>query len=621
MKKLFIIVFLLIFFVVFPVRVYSASNFSTDYSVTYNVLLSAKTHVTVNATLTNLSSEYYASSYKVQLGFKDIDNLKAFDSEGQITPVVVKNSKRSSIELTFNKRSVGLGRKLDFSLSFDTSEIAQSQGMIWEINIPGLSTQNDFTSFNAAVIVPSSLGNPAYIKPSVTPNISDNKLFFTKEQLGTSGISIAYGNFQVYDFNLVYHLENKNLFPVRTEIALPPRTNYQDISYESLNPSPVNVTIDKDGNWLAEYVLSPSQNIDVKAKGKSVLFLNPKEEALTTEQYNEYLKQKPYWESTNPKIKSIASKLKTPYAIYQYVVDNLKYDFSRVTEQKKRLGALNVLEDSSSAVCLEFTDLFIALARANGIPAREVNGYAFTKNTKERPLSLVQDILHAWPEYYDSVRKTWIMVDPTWGNTTGGIDYFYKLDFDHFTFAIKGFNSSYPVPAGGYKASSNKNTKDVEVLPGKDFKEKKSFSVSFDFPDNVYSTIPMKGEIKIKNTGNVMSDSQELFISSMYLTKDYSVILDKIPPFGYTTVPVDFIKQPLLTNKTDEFKIRIGENLLNKKVKITPIVFNIWIILEGVLIVSFCIILSVIIARSGRIPFFRKTKPDSLRWESKEPKK
>jgi len=618
-KKLFVVIILLALFIFSPIKVYSASNFSTDYSVTYNVLPSAITHVTVNAVLTNLSGEYYASSYKIQLGFKDINNLKAFDSEGQITPTIIKNPKGSSVELTFNKRSIGLSKKLDFNLSFDTNEIAQSQGNVWEINIPGLSVQNDFSSFNATVVVPSSLGKPAYIKPAVNPNIKDNKLTFNKDQLGTSGISIAFGESQIYDFNLTYHLENKNLFPIKTEIALPPKTNYQNVSYEKILPTPQNVTIDKDGNWLAEYVLSPSQNLEVLAKGKAILKLNPTIEALTTEQYNEYLKQKPYWESTNPRIKDIASKLKTPQEIYLYVVDNLNYDFSRVTERKKRLGALSVLDDPNSAVCLEFTDLFVAIARAAGIPAREINGYAFTKNTEERPLSLVEDILHAWPEYYDSKKQTWIMVDPTWENTTGGIDYFKTLDFDHFVFAIKGFDSDYPVPAGGYKTSGNKKTKDVEVSLGENFKESKSLNLSFNIPDTVYSTISMKGEIKVKNTGSVMSDSQELFIESKYLTQNKSVVLSKIPPFGYITVPVEFIKQPFLTNKTDEFKIRVGDKSLSKKVKISPIVLNIWIILEGVLIVSFCIVLSIVIAKSGRIPFLRKKQPDSLRWESKKP--
>ncbi len=63
-------------------------------------------------------------------------------------------------------------------------------------------------------------------------------------------------------------------------------------------------------------------------------------------------------------------------------------------------------------------------------------------------MSLVKDVLHAWPEYYDESKKTWIMIDPTWGNTTHGMDYFSSLDFEHITFVIKGLSSTYPVPAG-----------------------------------------------------------------------------------------------------------------------------------------------------------------------------
>ena len=118
------------------------------------------------------------------------------------------------------------------------------------------------------------------------------------------------------------------------------------------------------------------------------------------------------------------------------------------------MGALSALNNPTSAVCLEFTDLFVALSRAAGIPAREIDGYAYTNNAHDRPLSLTEDVLHAWPEYYDFDKKAWIMVDPTWGNTTGGIDYFNALDFDHIAFVIKGENSGYPIPAGGSRRTT-----------------------------------------------------------------------------------------------------------------------------------------------------------------------
>src|SRR5258708_23709866 len=178
-------------------------------------------------------------------------------------------------------------------------------------------------------------------------------------KLGTAVIFIAFGEYQIYSFNLTYHLENSNLFPIVTEIALPPRTNYQDISIDSINPKPKNVRIDKDGNWLASYNLSPTQKINVVVAGKAKVNLSPKIEDVSSNELAAYTRPQRYWETNDPKLKSLAGQLKTPQQIYQYVIDNLTYDFSRVTDKKPRAGALNVLQNPSSAVCLEFSDIFV----------------------------------------------------------------------------------------------------------------------------------------------------------------------------------------------------------------------------------------------------------------------
>ena len=75
---------------------------------------------------------------------------------------------------------------------------------------------------------------------------------------------------------------------------------------------------------------------------------------------------------------------------------------------------------------MEFTDLFIAIAREKGIYSREIQGYGFLWIQKLQPLSLSSDILHAWPEYFDLKTENWVAVDPTWENTSG-IDYFLFL--------------------------------------------------------------------------------------------------------------------------------------------------------------------------------------------------
>lgn len=595
---------LLIFLIgLFSPQNVNAQTFATDYNVTYQVLQNAKTLVTFDVTLTNESEQYYASSYSIQVSFADLQNVRASDSQGLLSPEITKSAKGNTIKLIFNDKITGIGNKLNFKLSFETLEIAQNLGSVWEVNVPGLSNQNDYASFNATVLYPSSLGKPTFIKPNVSFQSSTGRLFFTKNNLGRSGISIAFGEYQIYDFHLTYHLANKNLFPVRTEIALPPQTNYQDLLIDSVDPKPANVKKDKDGNWLAQYNLPPSKNVDVKVTGRAKIYLTPREETLESSDFPQYLKEKPYWQVGSAEIKKLAEELKTPKNIYQYVVDSLTYDFSRVTNSLSRAGALNVFKNPQSAVCLEFTDLFVAIARAAGIPTREVDGFANTQNAVERPLSLIKDVLHAWPEYYDSEKKTWVMIDPTWGNTTGGVDYFDVLDFDHFAFVKKGLDSDYPVPAGGYKLAKNE-TKDVNVTFGDDFEIVEGKDVSIIMSDQFFPGSKVAGLVRVRNMGNSLSSKEELKIESSFLNpRERKIVVSEIPPLGFIDIPFEFATE-FLTNKRETIRISSGRNEYTKSLLISPFFINKFTIGGGLSFVAITV-LSIFAARGGRLPFRR----------------
>jgi hypothetical protein len=605
MRKFFGFILALILLAI-PQLVSADSNFTTDYAVTYNVLENTLTHVTFDITLTNKTSQYYASSYSIQVGFKNIQNVLARDSLGKLTPEVSTNSDGSSIGVTFNDRVVGLNKKLNFTVSFDTPNIAQRSGKIWDINIPGLTQQEEYKTFNVKVIVPKFLDTPSYVKPN-TGRLVNGNLVFTKEELGKSGISIAFGKEQIYNFNLSYHLKNPNLFSIKTEIALPPSTNYQDIQISAIEPKPQNVIMDADGNWLAQYTLTSGKKIDISVKGYAKIMLIPKKEEQSENELKTYLKEQPHWQVNSKEIKDLALKLKTPNAIFQYIVNNLKYDFDRVKNNLPRIGALGVLRSPSSAVCLEFTDLFIAVARAAGIPAREINGFAFTQNSKERPVSLIKDVLHAWPEYYDSELKTWIMVDPTWSNTTGGVDYFYTLDFDHFAFVIKGADSAYPVPAGGYKISDN-GSKDIDVKLSDVFPDQtQTLTLSSDFSDSYFSAFAPQGNILIRNGGGIVSSPKEVTVTADFLKPSFQKIsFGEIPPHGFIKIPVGFNKPALLTNKVEKLKIAINGNSISKEIKISPFILNKWTVLGGIIFVILIITMSLTIYLARNLSFFQR---------------
>jgi len=97
---------------------------------------------------------------------------------------------------------------------------------------------------------------------------------------------------------------------------------------------------------------------------------------------------------------------------------------------------------SATGDCSEYSLLFVAMARASGIPARRVVGLAYTYNYDEPAFGY-----HAWAEV--EIDGHWVQVDPTWNETVadathiklteGDSDYWAKaagniqlwiLDFD-----------------------------------------------------------------------------------------------------------------------------------------------------------------------------------------------
>ena len=595
MRKIVLVFLWVIGFLFLPSQTFAENKFSTSLNAVYAVQTTGITHASFTVALKNLTDRYYPTSYSLQLGFSDISNIRASDNNGTISPVLKNTSKGQEVTFGLNHKAIGLGATETIQFSFDTANVASHNGTIWEVNIPGLLRSDQFDNFIVNITVPPSFGQPVFVKPNV-----GNKLTFTKDQLGQSGISLAFGSKQVFHFNLAYHVKNSQLFPVHTDIALPPNTSYQTISIDTISPKPITVQEDKDGNWLATYALLPSQELNVHVDGRAFLSLTPTTTPQTTN-ISDYLKPTTYWQSNNDKITHLAQQIRTPFAIYEYVVKTLHYDYTRVSDDQQRLGAVAVLQDPSSAVCLEFTDLFIALSRAAGIPAREIDGFAYTLNSRERPVALQKDILHAWPEYYDNTQKQWVMVDPTWENTTGGVDYFHTFDFDHIAFVIKGENPTYPVPAGGYKLPDGTKTQDVTVTFATDTQlPDPTMSFAALIPDNIIGGFPTNGHIQIVNTGNVLVPPQKVRIASTIPGfTNQTVETEEGPPFGTILHPITYGSTAILTNRKGTVTITLAGKQVTYPVIIVPFP-GIAAIVGGGILASIFIITLFIFARQSR---------------------
>lgn len=553
-----------ILLVLFPSLTFAQEDkFDIRYDVNYLVSENGITSVTQNISLKNKTDDYRPSEYSLELGLIELKNIQASDSLGPLTPKIEKKDGKTRITLIFNQVVVGKDKILPFEISFQTQELTKKKGLIWEVDIPGLEDKTNLGEYNVSLTVPEGFGKPAFIKPNKA--LEDGRLIWTKDEIYKGGTVVAFGEFQIYNFNLKYHLKNPRLYPVQTEIALPPQTNYQKILIKEINPKPLNVRIDEDGNWLASFQLSPVSSLDIEVKGTAQVFLTPqnfipREPNNNGQQFLEqgsqrqslYLSPQKYWEVNDKNIKELADSLKTPLDIYNFVVRELTYDLKRVEGGLERVGAAGVLKNKNSAICMEFTDLFIALARAAGIPAREVNGFAWAENSSLKPLSLVKDILHAWPEYYDQKKEKWVMIDPTWGNTTGGLDYFNVLDFDHLAFVIKGKSSEYPIPAGGYKTSTTHEAKDVEVSFGtmEDISPYQDSKINLVIPKKVLPFFPIRGNLIVENKGNILLFPQTIKLSTSDLIPSTQYFTTQnLPPLGKQIIPVNFAKTSLFENK------------------------------------------------------------------------
>src|SRR5258706_1152709 len=578
--KLKLLLFLLTLFTftfsLLPPKIQADDAFAVDAKVTYKVESSARTIVTHDITLENLFSTLYATTYTLSLENINAQNIEAKTDSGKLIKVeTIEDGNKLNLKLNFPDVVVGRAQKRHFTISYENSSFAAKTGEVWEISIPRLSDEADFRNYNINLVVPDSFGQEAYISPQPTSRDNSNgfkNYTFSKGSISATGVTAGFGQFQVFSFNLSYHLENPLAINSQTEIAIPPDTAFQKVYFSKVEPKPSTIRIDEDGNWLAVYKLTPRQRVDVSVIGTVQIFASyrpfPKPSASALK---DNLLPTNYWQVGSDQIKLLANNLKTPEAIYDFVSKNLKYNFSRVQPNVQRMGALSALNSPSQAICMEFTDLFIALARAAGIPAREINGYAYTENKELQPLSLVNDVLHAWPESYDKDKGAWIPVDPTWG-ATSGVDYFNKLDLRHFAFVVHGVSDHEPYPPGSYKLGVNPQ-KDVYVSFGELPAERNSTPQitinairNLPFLDSIYS-------IKVYNPGPSSIDS--FYPTVLFDNKEHSRdFVQILPPYGTYTSQIIVPFSLLGKNTPDSVKVVVNESQVELTTNKVQVVTN-----------------------------------------------
>ncbi len=133
-----------------------------------------------------------------------------------------------------------------------------------------------------------------------------------------------------------------------------------------------------------------------------------------------YTRAEPLLEVTSPQIATLAARIRAGSPDPRVVAERINRWVYDSLEKKVSLGvpsALQVLR-TRSGDCNEHTQLYVALARAAGIPARVAAGLAYVNG---------KFYYHAWPEVF---LNGWVAVDPTFGQ--------FPADASHLRFVVGG---------------------------------------------------------------------------------------------------------------------------------------------------------------------------------------
>jgi hypothetical protein len=262
--------------------------------------------------------------------------------------------------------------------------------------------------------------------------------------------SVIQKNPRKYRVDFVAMLKNDGFSP-NTILIYQPRPiawdGQQDVIIETVSPQPSREGTDPVfGNGLYYWNLTTmpraGESIPIKIRfaytayeiaaqiDPSIVQPYDKESPL----YKLYTRPEKFIESSDPQIVAIANQAalteENPYLLarkfYDYVVDTAHYRLVG----KGLLGAKALLTNGEGE-CGDYSALFIALARAKGIPARSVVGYWAVTGTNQA---------HVWAEFYIE-GVGWIPVDPTIGQQSSSNKEYYFGHMDNRRVILeKGFN-------------------------------------------------------------------------------------------------------------------------------------------------------------------------------------
>ncbi|MHB1377112.1 MAG: transglutaminase-like domain-containing protein [Candidatus Humimicrobiaceae bacterium] len=262
---------------------------------------------------------------------------------------------------------------------------------------------------------------------STTHNADDNN-----QNVSASGNEIQLSFNMDYIFNVSGDVSNISF----TAIVPKDYKDRQRIINSEYSIKPERIFNDGPNSYAEFNINNPPTSFEINIMDEIILSqygldtaINAGNKDFDVGDLDKYSKAEKYIESDDEDIKNIARSFKGEdvYAlvqtIYNYVMDNMEW----IVYVPEDVGAKAALIEKKGD-CTSYSDLFIALLRAYGIPARMIEGY--TINAADLSIG------HNWVEVYFN-DTGWVPFDPTFDDNNGSTSLFNNLDNIYVYFSMK----------------------------------------------------------------------------------------------------------------------------------------------------------------------------------------
>src|SRR3990167_7641514 len=158
-----------------------AADFKTDYQVEYNLSQSQdslSSQVDFKIKITNLRSDVYVNKFAISFpNTFSINNLKASDDNGYITPKTTVDEQKTKIELEFSNPTIGKDSTNTFYLNFNQANLFKVNGQVWEVVLPVIENTQD-ESYQVTVNLPEATSKKISIAKPKPDSITGNKIIW-----------------------------------------------------------------------------------------------------------------------------------------------------------------------------------------------------------------------------------------------------------------------------------------------------------------------------------------------------------------------------------------------------------------------------------------------------------